>query len=352
MKSFRHITFVVLAVALAGCSFIRDFSGFEGDAGETTDAGDRDAGIDAGSDGGADAGTDAGLCSTPLLDCTADPGCETNSDTDADHCGMCGRACPWGCNLGSCDPPMAVVAGYGFTCALRESGAADCWGYNVRGQLGDGTVDNRSRPARVSGLSATVIDLGDDHTCARISTGAVHCWGSNEFLQLGDSTAMAQRNVPGPVGGIADAQDIAMGFAHGCALRAGGSVACWGLNEDGQLGDNTRTNRSVPVPVMGLSDAEEIVAGHGHTCARRSGGSVVCWGDNIRGQLGDGSTTDALTPVVVMGITDAVELAAGDAHTCARLPSGGVVCWGYNVDNELGDGTQPFTGGACLILCA
>jgi alpha-tubulin suppressor-like RCC1 family protein len=77
---------------------------------------------------------------------------------------------------------------------------------------------------------------------------------------------------------------------------------CWGHNDEGQLGDGTTTNRSTPVAVSGLTDAIALSAGvppfESHTCAVRAGGTVVCWGDNRWGQLGHFE----LTPVTVVGL--------------------------------------------------
>jgi len=51
-----------------------------------------------------------------------------------------------------------------------------------------------------------------------------------------------------------------------------------------------------------LAGAVEIAAGAAHTCARLASGSVACWGFNDRGQLGDGTTTDRSSPAGVMGL--------------------------------------------------
>ena len=87
---------------------------------------------------------------------------------------------------------------------------------------------------------------------------------------------------------------IAAGRAHTCALRADGTVGCWGDNIEGQLGDGTTTNRSTPVTVSGLANVVAVAAGNHHTCALRADGTVRCWGSNSAGELGDGYQNQAL----------------------------------------------------------
>jgi alpha-tubulin suppressor-like RCC1 family protein len=48
---------------------------------------------------------------------------------------------------------FAVSAGYEHTCAITAADEAYCWGANDRGQLGDGTFLDRSRPAAVRRLT-------------------------------------------------------------------------------------------------------------------------------------------------------------------------------------------------------
>jgi alpha-tubulin suppressor-like RCC1 family protein len=247
-----------------------------------------------------------------------------------------------GSSLGA-SSTAAIAAGYYHTCAILD-GAAKCWGDNVFGQLGDGTdALERSRPVAVSGLESGVraIATGTFHSCALAGDGAVKCWGDDEDGQLGDGTKTS-RSTPVVVSGLeSGVQAIATGDEHTCALLSSGRVECWGANFYGELGNGTRTESSTPVAVSGLSSGvQAITAGDGHTCALLSSGGVECWGGNRYGQLGDGTKTSRSTPVAVSGLASGVQaIAAGANHTCALLNEG-VECWGENDDGELGDGTK------------
>src|SRR5690606_33013316 len=66
-----------------------------------------------------------------------------------------------------------------------------------------------------------------------------------------------------------------------------------------------------------LDDVRQVSAGTTHTCALRADGSVWCWGDNSVGQLGDGSLQSSSTPVRVRALPPARCVSAGARSTCA-----------------------------------
>ncbi|MFQ6047583.1 MAG: CARDB domain-containing protein, partial [Gemmatimonadales bacterium] len=74
------------------------------------------------------------------------------------------------------------------TCRVDDTGAAQCWGDNLDGELGDGTLDNvRTSPVTViGGLTFSQIVTGQFHTCGLTTTQEVYCWGWNGDGQLGD----------------------------------------------------------------------------------------------------------------------------------------------------------------------
>ena len=240
-----------------------------------------------------------------------------------------------------------IWAGGDNACALTIGGGVKCWGENGVGQVGDGTITNRNTPVDVVGLSSGVAKLSQSggffRTCALTTAGGVKCWGYNIYGQLGDGTTTNRStpvNVSGLTSGVAA---IAMGAIHSCALTTAGGVKCWGANNNGQLGDGTTTNRSTPVGVTGLtSGVARLGAGGLHTCALTTEGGEKCWGRNVTGQLGDGTTTNRSAPVDVTGLTSGV-IALGDVngdYSCAYTSALGLKCWGDNHLGQLGDGTS------------
>lgn len=230
-----------------------------------------------------------------------------------------------------------IAAGANHTCALLGGGTVECWGDNRFGQLGDGTRTTRPAPVAVAGVAnVTALSAGEYHTCALDGDGEVHCWGQNIFGQLGNGNREGPQFctgliscslVPVEVGNRLPATALSAGEYHTCALLEGGTVECWGLNDEGQLGDGTDDDRDVPVQVEFLTDAAAIGLGGKHSCAVTTQSDLKCWGRNAFGQLGTGTTEPATAPLPVIGFgveegeaqgEEAEEEGAGEA---AALPS-------------------------------
>ncbi|MEA3335715.1 MAG: RCC1 repeat-containing protein [Chloroflexota bacterium] len=240
------------------------------------------------------------------------------------------------------------------SCSLSY-GSAKCWGYNAFGQLGDGTTVDRPSRVSVSGLgTADALVAGKGHTCGLTRAGGVKCWGNNEFGQLGNGNTDSQLNPDEVIGLSSGVQAIAAGDNHTCALKDNGAVKCWGLNQDGQLGDGTTVNRKQPVNVVSLQGGVTAIAlggqqyrqspdyldNGGHSCALTEQGGVKCWGDNGFGQLGDDTTEDRHTPVDVVSLASGVaSIDLGGLHSCAGMDDGSMKCWGLNYYGQLGDNT-------------
>ncbi|MFO1134963.1 MAG: hypothetical protein U1E30_07250 [Rhodoblastus sp.] len=254
---------------------------------------------------------------------------------------------------------VRIATGQTHTCAATSDGGAYCWGSNDNGQLGDGTLSNRTSPVAVStsgalaGKKVVQIAAGGSYTCALTSEGRVYCWGYNGYGNLGDGTT-TQNSAPVAVSisGVLSGKmvtQISVGMSHACALASDGGAYCWGYNQNGQIGDSTGLDRSTPTAVVTTGalagkSITRIAAGVFHTCAIASDGGAYCWGYNGYAALGDGTTTQRMTPVAVsisgaLAGKTVVDIAAGYIHTCAITSDGGAYCWGANNEGQLGDGS-------------
>ena len=210
----------------------------------------------------------------------------------------------------------SVSAGVEHSLALGDDGAVVAWGGNTYGQLGDGSVTARTAPTLVPGLSGvTAVAAGGYHSLALRSDGTVRAWGWNGYGQLGDGTTV-ERHTPVTVAGITQIAGIAAGYYHSVAFTRGGATGAWGWNVGGTLGDGTTTNKPYAVPVYGLSSGVRAVAAGGyHTLAITAAGTVAAWGWNGYGQLGDGTTTQRNVPIRVAGPLTALSIAGGAYHS-------------------------------------
>ena len=151
-----------------------------------------------------------------------------------------------------------------------------------------------------SGSGVIAIAAGFAHSLALKSDGTVAAWGGDGNGQLGDGRTGIDSLSFFPVGVIrlgsgSSVIAIAAGAGHSLALKSDDSGVAWGTNSSGQLGDGTKSGRSVPVAVSGFGSGSGVAALSGafsHSLALKSDGSVLASGGNGVGQLGDGTTTE------------------------------------------------------------
>lgn len=250
----------------------------------------------------------------------------------------------------------AVSAGSQHTCAVGANGTLWCWGLNRHGQLGTSTgVDTGNAygtPTRVGSADDwTSVSAGDDFTCGLRSAGTLWCWGVNKYGQIGSSAnagTQAANPTPTQVGSASTWTSLSAGGNAACGIQSSGTLWCWGLNLDGQLGRaanvNTTTPNPAPEQVGSVSTWASVTAGTGQTCGTRTNGTLWCWGSNLYGQLGNnsatvGTFTPTTTPTQVGSATTWSNASAGDLHTCAVQSTGAAYCWGANGFGELGNAT-------------
>lgn len=246
-------------------------------------------------------------------------------------------------------PPRVAVsqaAGAYHSIALLRDGSLVSWGQNTFGQLGDGTVSNRTVPTPVaipSDVHVAAVAAGRAHSLALTTTGAIWAWGDNRSGQLGNGTRTPSK-IPEPVTMPSNHvfTQIVAGDNFSEALATDGTIWGWGDNSFGQLGNGT--TQTALRPVEALTPPNRIVtslsAGASHSLMLTSDGALWATGDNRYGQLGDGGTTAASTPVRVKLPQDQIvtAVAAGAGHSLAATKDGNAWAWGLNDSGQLGDG--------------
>jgi alpha-tubulin suppressor-like RCC1 family protein len=96
-----------------------------------------------------------------------------------------------------------VSTGYRHSCGVSLAGRGFCWGRNGAGQLGIGMADSDPHPTPAlvgNGLPFLQVSAGYIHTCGLTTGGLAYCWGKNNHGQLGNGT-LTDRSRPAAVAG-------------------------------------------------------------------------------------------------------------------------------------------------------
>jgi len=249
---------------------------------------------------------------------------------------------------GLTDIKQVAAGDFSHVFVLKNDGTVWSWGKNEYGQLGDGTKTDRFVPAPVVGLTNVVkISASGWGGLALKSDGTVWVWGWTCCGAAGNGTEPAghgdpdsYRLVPTQVPGLDQVVAVAAGLNHHMALRADGTVWTWGYGESGQNGTGSFSHQLVPVPVPGLDQVVAIEAkGSYYSLALRADGTVWGWGNNASGQLGVSGITYSTVPIQVPDVTDVVAISAGPSHVVALRRDGTAWAWGSNLNAQLGDNT-------------
>ena len=208
---------------------------------------------------------------------------------------------------------VSVSAGSYFTCAATTALAVWCWGEGSSGKLGSSAQES-AVPVQVTGtgsgsLRFDRVSAGLAHACAVTvapDAGKVYCWGLNLFGGLGNGTTQNESNVPVLASTAQPFAAVEAGTNFTCALSTSNTVYCWGRNLSGELGNGTTTNASTPSLVAAPAGVRfnAFSADGVHGCAianvGTATGDVYCWGVNDDGRVGDGTTTGRSSPVRVI----------------------------------------------------
>ena len=234
--------------------------------------------------------------------------------------------------------------GQNHTAAIKTDGTLWNWGNDDNGQLGDNAAGtNKPTPVAtfLGGTNWKQVSGGGKFSAAIKTDGTLWTWGINNLGQLGDNTT-TQRDTPVTTLSVGNTwKQVACGYYHTAAIKTDGTLWAWGRNYSGQLGDNTTTQRNTPVTTLSVGNNwKQVACGGNHTAAIKTDGTLWTWGQGTSGQLGDNTTTPKLIPITTfLGGTNWKQVTCGYRHTAAIKTDGTLWTWGYNSYGQLGDNT-------------
>ena len=208
-----------------------------------------------------------------------------------------------------------------FCHALDNQGKVYAWGFNsTTGYLGDGSTSNKNSPVQLANgncsfQSRNIVELFKERNCslALDSDGKVYGWGYNFRGQLGNGNTTNQTAPVSVVDGSVafTSKTIVKLFKNSTsflALDSQGKVYGWGGNtiNNRYLGVGTNTIYSSPAQVLDgdcsfrSKNIVDIYFRGSYAIALDDQGKVYAWGNNSNGQLGYGDTSIQNSPKAVV----------------------------------------------------
>ncbi|MCL2441771.1 MAG: hypothetical protein FWD14_08515 [Treponema sp.] len=229
----------------------------------------------------------------------------------------------------------SASAGHEFTVAISRDGSLWSWGLNSTGQLGNGTTSSRNNPGRVgTAANWTTVSAGSRYTVAINRDGVLWAWGrksynvrSGNFMPTTQTIVTNQYGItPIRIGTDTNWASISAGSGHTLAIKTDGTLWAWGANNQGQLGDDTRTNRTDPIQIGPATNWVHVSAGGSNTIAVRTNGTLWAWG------------VSNITPTRIGTDTNWASASAGSDHLMATKTNGTLWAWGGNRNGQIGNG--------------
>jgi len=221
--------------------------------------------------------------------------------------GICGhgvRALP---NYGSPEAPelvtffagkrvLQVALGKDHSLFLTDDGVVHACGWNVFGQVGDGSGKEISMPVALTiPEKIKQISAGDQSSFALSESGKIYYWGS-EYPNKDNWAKLPTKTVPTLKSSVSDKVFVKMvsGSDHTLLLDGAGTLWVWGKGNFGCLGlggDISYMEHPCELPAsnFGEEKIKDMRAGHSFSIAITATGKIYAWGKNDEGQVGNGS---------------------------------------------------------------
>jgi alpha-tubulin suppressor-like RCC1 family protein len=232
------------------------------------------------------------------------------------------------------------------TSAVKKDGSVWGAGYNLHGELGDGTKTSRKEFVKSNIESGAVyVSAGFHHTMVLKDDGSLWGTGHNTYGTLGDGTNVHKTSFVKVIdGGVAD---VDVGRFHTMVVKTDGSLWGTGYDLNGQLGFHLQAghagrykDKNTFVKVIDEC-VMDVSAGHDFTYVVKSDGSMWATGLEVFGSHGDGTKNNNKKSHFAKVVDSGVKAVTAGWMTGLFLKTDGSV-WGAGLNDkgQLGDGTR------------
>lgn len=235
----------------------------------------------------------------------------------------------------------SVTAGDATTWGIRSDGSLWSWGWNEKGQGGNGVSLRTATPTlsdgnrvwkKAVGGKAYGFFLAEDGSLWAAGTAESGVQGTNDGVDHKVLTRIGTDN---------DWVDMACSRFWGYsafAIKTNGTLWSWGENSAGQLGIGNTQAQTLPVQVGTDTDWKQVAAGVSSVLALKTDGSLWGWGLNMNGEL-FGYEGRQSSPVRLGSETDWEKVLVIEFRAYAVKKDGTLWAWGDNSRNLLGFNT-------------
>jgi alpha-tubulin suppressor-like RCC1 family protein len=244
--------------------------------------------------------------------------------------------------------------GTGYSVIIKSDGTLWTWGHNYYKQLGDGGTSSRAIPQKVDSSTDWIsINTGNYHTVALKSDGTLWVWGPNHNYD-GISTPEAEDNYrPIQVRTATKPQDLELleeptwrsvstGTSHTLMIADDGTLWGWGINDNGNLGDDSTTSYYIPKQIGSDHNWKSIHIGIGnsYTLGIKDDNTLWGWGTNVGGELGNGFAGGKQKTPTQIGDKKWKSVSPGFSSVVAIRDDDTLWVWGSNTYGVLGNGAS------------
>lgn len=234
-----------------------------------------------------------------------------------------------------------ISAGNEYSLAIDEEGHLWGWGNCTNGKIGNGEFSNVNvEPTKIKEeikfkeISASKFS---NHSLAIDEEGYLWAWGWNDKGQLGNGTT-EDSYIPIKIKEDTKFNKIIAADRYSLAIDEEGYLWTWGYNQYGRLGNGTTENSSIPIKIKEDTKFIEISARRlGTSLAIDEKGFLWTWGNGSNGVLGNGTTENSTIPIKIKEDTKFKKISGGYADAFAIDEKGDLWGWGANGFGQLGE---------------